>query len=287
MERDEALLTQSAKTVTIQPCLSRSTLPGRHTKAAILNHVSRRTSNDYWASAYFNINSLEAGIVGGWGQKSAAAGRILGALWLRPLCFIEAIFQCLLWQHLRLLNCRLQGKSKRGREEVGGKRGEWGSGRTQGLRRGGKTDGYQSEKELLTKVRRRCQVSFGCWKSKFLWFVCVPAAFSVVIYISGSRWVCVLHCTWGQPFPHCQRWYSDWLMITRRGHNYVHWRTLNPISLKSVANQTFTWCKQSYTIPPLQGANSITCDYLRRVCRQTFTNKEVKQAWLKFINDSA
>lgn len=68
----KALLTQSAKTITVQPCLSRPILPGRHIKAAILNHVSRRTSNDYWASAYFNINSLEAGIVGsegGWNQR--------------------------------------------------------------------------------------------------------------------------------------------------------------------------------------------------------------------------
>lgn len=123
----KALLTQSAKTITVQPGPSRSILPGRHIKAAILNHVSRRTSNDYWAPAYFNINSLEAGIGGSaerGGVKSAAAGRILGALWLRPLCFIEAIFQCLLWQHLRLLNCGLQGKSERGREKVGGKRRE-------------------------------------------------------------------------------------------------------------------------------------------------------------------
>ncbi len=118
-------LTQSAKTITVQPGPSRSILSVRHIKAAILNHVSRRTSNDYWAPAYFNINSLEAGIGGGasregGGVKSAAAGRILGALWLRPLCFIEAIFQCLLWQHLRLLNCGLQGKSERGREKAGG-----------------------------------------------------------------------------------------------------------------------------------------------------------------------
>lgn len=60
----KALLTQSAKTITVQPGPSRSILPGRHIKAAILNHVSRRTSNDYWAPAYFNINSLEAGIGG-------------------------------------------------------------------------------------------------------------------------------------------------------------------------------------------------------------------------------
>lgn len=114
--------TQWAKTITVQPGPSCSILPGRHIKAAILNHVSRRTSNDYWAPAYFNINSLEAGIGGSEeGVKSAAAGRILGALWLRPLCFIEAIFQCLLWQHLRLLNCGLQGKSEGGREKVGGK----------------------------------------------------------------------------------------------------------------------------------------------------------------------
>lgn len=115
----KALLTQSVKTITVQPGPSCSILPGRHINAAILNHVSWRTSNDYWAPAYFNINSLEAGIGGREVEgESAAAGRILSALWLRPLCFIEAIFQCLLWQHLRLLNCRLQGKSERGREKV-------------------------------------------------------------------------------------------------------------------------------------------------------------------------
>lgn len=123
----KAGLTQSVKTVRC-PATS-SILAGRHIKAAILNHISRRTSNDYWAPAYFNINSLEAGIGGrrrrrrmGVSGKSAAAGRIRGALWLRPLCFIEAIFQCLFWQHLRLLNCGLQGTSERGSGR-GGKRG--------------------------------------------------------------------------------------------------------------------------------------------------------------------
>lgn len=62
----KAFLAQSVKTITVQPGPSRSISPGRHIKAAILNHVSRRSSNDYWAPAYFNINSLEAGIEGGW-----------------------------------------------------------------------------------------------------------------------------------------------------------------------------------------------------------------------------
>lgn len=47
----------------VRPCPSRSILSSGCVKAAILNHVSRRTSNEYWASAYFNINSLEVGIV--------------------------------------------------------------------------------------------------------------------------------------------------------------------------------------------------------------------------------
>lgn len=112
-------------------------------------------------------------------MKSAAAGRILGALWLRPLCFIEAIFQCLHWQHLRLLNCSLQGKTERETKQEERKKRE--GARDHGRRK----ERLERERERLTIARRQVARSpLAADEVNFLWFVCLLPALSGVIYIS-------------------------------------------------------------------------------------------------------
>lgn len=166
----------------------RSILPGRHIKAAILNHVSRHTSNDYWAPAYFNINSLEAGIAGrGRGGEISGSRENPQCTLIKAVMFYRSHFSMPPLTALEVI--KLQASRKEWERERQSMREEKRDREREITRIGGKTDGdWKERKRMINNSEETfARTPLGIDKVNFLRCVCVLLVWFLGLSIAQRR----------------------------------------------------------------------------------------------------